>query len=210
MDRTRTLLLVVAVLGALVASVFGLGRAPRSNAESARSGERTQASSHDENAHRTEAERPGPVAERVALRRAEHGRTFAFERRTEVVQIGPAAPGIDTRTVLEAIREIGPGVSACVEARGGTDALLAALRNPDGTIPRRQALFDLSPDGRPIPSTIHVEPPLAPAFSECFEAGLLELEVDGVGADGARVAVPLMALRRSPESHADGGVDQPR
>lgn len=210
-SRTRNLaLIVVAILGASVVGVASLRRGELESAATRSASPRSAAAgqSHGRGGGRGAGDESRlSLAERVARRRAERGATNALARRVEVVPIGPEAPGIDGRAVLEAARAIAPRVDACVGERGGREALLAAMQTPDGRILRHVALFDLGPEGRPIPSTLRVEPQLAPAMAECFTASLLDLEVPGVGADGARITVPLFALQRPGQRRGDGGVD---
>ncbi len=152
------------------------------------------------------AARPfGPPEGREARREERRER---WRRSVDIVPLGPSEPGFDADGLREALSPGREALRQCVGEAGGWRVMREASRPPEGggPPPRRTASFDVRPDGTVDPDTVGFTPPMPEPFDACFRTFFASARLDGVGADGARVEMPMGPRGRRRDLSGDAGV----
>lgn len=130
--------------------------------------------------------------------------------RIELVPAGPEPTTLAPERAAEVVATLRPGIRTCIESQGGRDAFVAAWGEIGAETRNRRLRFDLGPDGRALPGSVTIVPPLDPRFASCFIRPVSGLEFGPIGGPGVRVAVPLGSLlgraRAGASGDGDGGV----
>lgn len=151
-----------------------------------------------------------------------------WRQRVEIVSLGPSSPTLDPDSIREALAPGRDALRACIREGGGWRALRRADRPPrpepaaegetaDGEdAPRRRrrrqrrsVSFDVGPDGTVDPESVVLEPPMPAELDGCFRTYFSSAQLDGAGADGARVELPMAGgrgRRRRNRSAGDAGI----
>lgn len=157
----------------------------------------------------------GPPTEREARREERRER---WRRGVDIVPLGPAAPGFDADALRDALDPGREALRQCVRDAGGWRAMRGARggperggnegRGPEGgdRRPRRTASFDVRPDGTVDPGSVELEPAMPEPFDACFRTFFASARLEGVGADGARVEMPMGGRGRRRDLSGDAGV----
>jgi hypothetical protein len=151
--------------------------------------------------------RPEPGSPEWEAWRAE--RAERWRRAVDIAPLGPNPPAFDADAVREALRPGRDAMRACVEEAGGFEALREAVRvrTDQSGEPRARptASFDVGPDGAVVRSSIAIQPEMPDAYRRCFVELIGSARLPAAG-DGARVEMPLRALRGRRGRGGDAGV----
>ncbi|HEY8427010.1 MAG TPA: hypothetical protein VIL20_01495 [Sandaracinaceae bacterium] len=146
---------------------------------------------------------PSPTAREA--RRAEWRERW--RRSVDIVPLGPSDPGFDADDLRAALAPGREALRECVREAGGWRALREAFRAAGRPRRRGTVSFDVLPDGRVDAGSISFEPPIPERFDPCFRTFFASARLERVGADGARVELPMGPPRRRwRDGSADGGV----